>query len=237
MLQKVLFILIVLVIFLSGYFYFIDPGNTETENSPLPQNPSKYIWMDSNEELELIQFNRDYSQGERMLIKTNFGNIKIVLYPEKAPKACENFISLAKQGFYSGLKFDQPKENYFIKSGDPKDGTGGRSIWDKPFPNEYSIDLWNFRGAIGMVSSEKNKNGSQFYIICNNDINEKMISDMEKAEFPQKVIDKYKEVGGAPWIDGKHTVFGHVVSGMDIVDRISNNSSDEPAVIEEIIME
>lgn len=237
MLQKILFILIVLVIFLSGYFYFMGQNNVETEKNTLPQNPVKYIWANAEEEPELIQFDRNYSEVQRMIIKTNLGNIKIILYPELAPKACENFISLAKQGFYTGLKFNQPRENYFIKAGDPQDGTGGRSIWDKPFPNEYSIDLWNFSGAIGMASTEKNKNGSQFYIVCNSEINEKMVSDMEKCEFPQNVMDKYNEVGGAPWLDGKHTVFGYVVSGMDVVDRIAKNSGSEPAVIEEITIE
>ena len=238
MLQKILFIVIILVIFVSGYFYFFVNAQTDITENDLPQTHNEYIWNEINEELNLVQFDRNTYSGEKAIIKTNLGSIKIVLYPEKAPKACENFISLSEQGFYNGLKFTQIIDNYYIKAGDPQDGTGGRSIWDKPFENEIDPELWNFRGAIGMAATEKNKNGSQFYIINSKTVDDHSIEKMKESFFPEKVISKYKEVGGAPWLDGDHTVFGQVISGLDIVDKIMGTAmSKEPVIIEEIIIE
>ena len=237
MFQKLLFIVIILVIFVSGYFYFFVNGQTpETENE-IPQTHNEYIWQEVGEDINLVQFDSKYSR-QTAVIKTNIGSIKIALYPEKAPKACENFITLSEEGFYNGLKFTEIIDDYYVKAGDPQDGTGGRSIWDKPFPNETDPELWNFSGAVGMASMERNKNGSQFYIINAKSVDERTVERMKQSKFPQKVINKYREVGGAPWLDGNHTVFGYVISGMDVVDKImGTNMTKDPVVIEEILIE
>ncbi len=238
MLQKILFIAIILVIFVSGYFYFFVNGQTTVTDNNIPQTHNEHMWKESGENINLVQFDSNSYSGKKVVIKTNFGSIKIVLYPEKAPKACENFIYLAEQGFYNGLKFTQAVADYYVKAGDPQDGSGGRSMWDKPFPNELDPELWNFRGAVGMAATERNKNGSQFYIINAKTVNEHSVEKMRKSLFPEKVIEKYSEVGGAPWLDGNHTVFGQVISGLDVVDKIMGTAaSKEPAVIEEIVVE
>ena len=121
-----------------------------------------------------------------------------------------------------------------VQTGDPKgDGTGGQSIWhdkDKTkdkgtgFKNEISPYLYNIRGALAMANTgQPNTNGSQFFINQNStDISAKLPT----SKYPKKIIEAYKE-GGNPSLDGKHPVFGQVIDGMDIVDKIAKAEKDE----------
>lgn len=243
MLQKVLAILLPIILIIAGFLYFGKNSEEIITDNSIPQTPEEYIRSIDEDLINLIQFDSSYQEIKKVVISTNYGNIKIALYPQKAPMAVENFLTLAQNGYYNGLPFNKIIKDYFIQSGDPDDGTGGRSIWDKPFPNEIDMDLWNFRGAIGMATSDKGENGSQFYIIQAQSIDHDAIEAMRKANFPIKVIEKYKQVGGAPWLDGKHTVFGHIISGIDVVDAIANASvptettESETIIIEEITIE
>ena len=113
-----------------------------------------------------------------------------------------------------------------IQGGDPKaDGSGGESIWDKPFEDEFAPELRNFYGALSMANSGENSNGSQFFIVQNKtQYTDKELDAMEKeydVKLAKKVREKYKEVGGTPWLDDAHTVFGQVFEGMDVVDKIA----------------
>jgi peptidyl-prolyl cis-trans isomerase B (cyclophilin B) len=110
-----------------------------------------------------------------------------------------------------------------IQGGDPLgDGTGGESIWGKPFEDEFSLDLFNYRGALSMANSGKDTNGSQFFIVQNKNMSKETLDSMKQAGFPftDEIIKNYEE-GGAPWLDFKHTVFGQVYEGMDVVDKIA----------------
>ncbi len=99
------------------------------------------------------------------ILHTSKGDIAIRLFPEAAPKAVENFITHAKNGYYNGLTFHRVIENFMIQGGDPKGtGTGGESIWGKPFEDEFDSKLLNLRGALSMANSGVNTNGSQFFI-------------------------------------------------------------------------
>ena len=110
-----------------------------------------------------------------------------------------------------------------IQGGDPNgDGTGGESIWGKPFEDEFSLKLFHFRGALSMANSGPNTNSSQFFIVQAKMVDEKLVDQMKQASFPPNVIEKYKEVGGTPRLDQKHTIFGQVVEGMDVVDEIAS---------------
>ena len=134
-------------------------------------------------------------------IKTNLGEIHVELYADKAPKAVTNFVELAKKGFYDGLTFHRAIDGFVIQGGDPRgDGTGGASIFGQPFEDERN-DLRMERGAIAMANKGRNSNLSQFFII--------------------------QRKGGAPWLQNKHTIFGRVVEGMDIVDAIAKAATDE----------
>ena len=106
-------------------------------------------------------------KGEEIaVLTTNMGTIKIKLCPEQAPKAVENFKGLINKGYYDGLKFHRVINDFMIQGGDPNgNGTGGESIWGGKFDDEFSGDLYHFRGALAYANSGANTNGSQFYIV------------------------------------------------------------------------
>ena len=194
---------------------------------------------DGSQEATLVQFEEPGEDSVIATIKTSMGEFRAVLYPEYAPKAVENFKTHAENGYYNGLTFHRVIKDFMVQSGDPKgDGTGGESIWGRPFPDEFSADLWNFRGALSMANSGPNTNGSQFFIVQAKEVPEEMLDQMKEAGFPENVIEKYKEVGGTPWLDHKHTVFGYIYSGMDTVDKIANVEVDEnDKPVESVIIE
>ena len=99
-------------------------------------------------------------------IETNAGVIKIRLFPDDAPKAVENFVTHAKEGYYDGLTFHRVINDFMIQGGDPTGtGMGGESIWGAPFEDEFSDYAYNFRGALSMANAGANTNGSQFFIV------------------------------------------------------------------------
>lgn len=104
--------------------------------------------------------------GEQVAVMhTSMGDISIRFFPEAAPKAVENFITHAKEGYYDGLLFHRVMEDFMIQGGDPKgDGTGGESIWGEAFEDEFDQKLLNLRGALSMANSGPGTNGSQFFI-------------------------------------------------------------------------
>ncbi|MBC2250997.1 peptidylprolyl isomerase [Listeria sp. FSL L7-0123] len=171
---------------------------------------------------------------------TNRGTIRIKLFPEIAPKTVENFVTHSKNGYYDGLIFHRVIPEFMIQGGDPDGrGTGGESIWGESFEDEFSTEAFNLRGALSMANAGPNTNGSQFFIVQKPDMPTDMLGQMEQAGFPVEVIEAYKQ-GGTPWLDGRHTVFGHVIEGMDVVDEIANlptGMQDKPVndvVIEKI---
>ena len=138
-----------------------------------------------------------------VILKTSKGDVTLELDADKAPKTVTNFIVLSKAGYYNGLTFHRVMQDFMIQGGDPNgNGTGGESIFGPEFEDEIKDnDLLMDRGMIAMANRGPNTNGSQFFIIT-------------------------KE-GGTPWLIGKHTVFGKVTKGMDIVDAISKVPTGE----------
>ena len=129
-------------------------------------------------------------------IHTNHGAIEIELYPADAPKTVDNFVKLANDGFYDGVVFHRVIPDFMIQGGDPT-GTGAGGPGYQ-FEDEFN-DHKVVRGALAMANAGPNTNGSQFFIVTTE---------------------------SAAWLDGKHTVFGRVTSGMDVVDAISGVSRD-----------
>jgi peptidyl-prolyl cis-trans isomerase B (cyclophilin B) len=129
-------------------------------------------------------------------LHTSEGAIGLELYPDDAPKTVENFETLSREGFYEGVTFHRVIPDFMIQGGDPT-GTGSGG------PGYQFEDEFNqhrvVRGALAMANAGPNTNGSQFFIVT---------------------------VDAAPWLDGKHTVFGRVTSGMDVADRISQVDRD-----------
>lgn len=159
-------------------------------------------------------------------IKTNFGSIRVKMLPEAAPKAVENFLTHARNGYYNGIIFHRVINDFMIQGGDPTGtGMGGESIWGDPFEDEFTPDARNFRGALSMANAGPGTNGSQFFIVQAGPetIDARMFPMLKRQgkEFSGEAVAKYTEVGGTPWLDGAHTVFGQVIEGMDVVDKIA----------------
>ena len=177
--------------------------------------------------MDFPQLNLDKVEGPKATIKTNHGDIKIQLFPEQAPMTVENFVRLAQRGYYDKTIFHRVISDFMIQGGDPEgNGTGGTSIWDHPFEDEFSQELFNLRGALSMANSGPNTNGSQFFIVQNKNMPKRYIKQMEPAGYPKEIIHAYKQ-GGTPWLDGRHTVFGQVIDGMEVVDEIAKVKKDK----------
>ena len=174
-------------------------------------------------------------------IETNLGTVKVKLFPEKAPKSVENFTTHAKNGYYDGVIFHRVIKDFMIQGGDPTGtGRGGESIWGAPFEDEFNLDLRHFYGALSMANAGPGTNGSQFFIIHANECGENLISQMRNlvdGGFPTEITDEYERVGGCPSLDFRHSVFGQVYEGMDVVDVIAKtatNPADKP--LEDVVI-
>lgn len=164
--------------------------------------------------------------GETVCVMhTNKGDISIRMFPEDAPKAVENFTTLAKDGYYDGIIFHRVINNFMIQGGDPTGtGCGGESMWGKPFKDEFTENRHNLRGALSMANAGPGTNGSQFFIVQAKAVDPRLLKEMKELEdhgFPKDVTEAYAEVGGTPHLDFRHTVFGQVFDGMDVVDEIA----------------
>lgn len=135
-----------------------------------------------------------------MVMETTEGVFEITLKPSVAPKACENFMKLAEKKYYDGLIFHRIIKDFMIQGGDPKGtGTGGESIWGKPFEDEFSASLkFDRPGLLAMANSGPHTNGSQFFI-----------TTVE-----------------TPWLNNRHTIFGEVTSGYDVVEKLEKTATD-----------
>ncbi|MCM3388207.1 peptidylprolyl isomerase [Ureibacillus chungkukjangi] len=174
------------------------------------------------------QLTKELNPGEVLVeMNTTLGAVKIKLFPEHAPKTVENFLGHAKSGYYNGIIFHRVITDFMIQGGDPTGtGMGGQSIWGDSFEDEFNENLFNLRGALSMANAGPNTNGSQFFIVQMEHTPNNMIAQLEQAKYPAEIIEAYAKNGGTPWLDFKHTVFGHVVEGMDIVDNIANVEKD-----------
>ncbi|MBQ0083955.1 MAG: peptidylprolyl isomerase [Clostridiales bacterium] len=177
------------------------------------------------------------------VIHTNRGDIKVKLFPEYAPKTVANFVGLADKGYYEGIIFHRVINEFMIQGGDPTGtGCGGESIYGGAFEDEFTPYLHNIRGALCMANSGPNTNGSQFFIVQATSCPENMLGQMEEMGeergFPAEAVEDYKNLGGTPWLDFRHTVFGQVTEGMDTVDNIAAvkvGANDKP--INDVVIE
>ena len=137
--------------------------------------------------------------GNIVVLKTNQGNIELKLFPKIAPKACENFKTLVKRGYYDGVIFHRVIKNFMIQSGDPTGtGRGGESIWGHPFKDEFKPNvIFDKPFYLAMANRGSNTNGSQFFI----------------TTVP------------TPWLNGGYTIFGKVVKGFKVVQKIENTKT------------
>ena len=180
------------------------------------------------------QLNKPAANETTAVMHTNMGDIAIRLFPDHAPKAVENFVTHAKNGYYDGIVFHRVIKDFMIQGGDPTaTGCGGESIWGQNFKDEFTPELQNLRGALSMANAGPGTNGSQFFIVQANSVHPNFISQMKELPdyFPAETVEAYAQVGGTPHLDYHHTVFGQVYEGMDVVDAIASvatNHSDKP---------
>lgn len=180
--------------------------------------------------LELPQLSKEVAEDEALVeLITSEGSIKIKLFPKEAPKAVENFMTHAKESYYKDVIFHRVIQDFMIQTGDPEGtGAGGESIWKEEFAPEISNSLYHINGALAVARSggdditEKTQ-GSQFYIVSNgHDVSDGLLAE----DYPEKIIEAY-EKGGAPFLDKKYSVFGQVIEGQDVVDKIATTETGE----------
>ncbi|MBT2731976.1 MULTISPECIES: peptidylprolyl isomerase [Carnobacterium] len=189
---------------------------------------------------EFPQLSNEVAENEKVAtLKTTMGNLKIKLFPEVAPKAVENFVKLAESGYYNGIIFHRVIPDFMIQGGDPTGtGMGGESVWGSAFEDEFSDKAFNLKGALSMANAGPGTNGSQFFIVSASQTPANMIGQLEAAGYPAEIVEAYKENGGTPWLDNRHTVFGQVIEGMDVVDAIQSvkrGPQDKP--VNDIVIE
>ena len=170
------------------------------------------------------QLSTEVAENEALVtMNTTMGPIKIKLFKEQVPKTVENFLTHAENGYYDGIIFHRVIPEFMIQGGDPTGtGMGGESIYGNTFQDEFTMDLFNLRGALSMANAGPNTNGSQFFIVQASSLAGASASQLKKGGWPEEIADAYEENGGTPHLDQKHSVFGQVVEGMDVVDKIAN---------------
>jgi len=171
--KKIIGIIIVIFVFIALYFIFKFP---KTNNDAVADDKT--------------------AKAPVIVLDTNQGTIEIKLFPEYAPKTCENIIGLINNNYYDGIIFHRVIKNFMIQGGDPSGtGRGGQSLWGGKFEDEVTQEIrFDRKGLLAMANAGPNTNGSQFFI----------------TTVP------------TPHLNMKHTIFGEVISGYDVVDKIQN---------------
>ena len=197
--------------------------------------------------VDILNFTQPEIGEEIVVIKVkDYGTIKIKLFPDECPKGVENFKRLiSEQDYYSNVIFHRVIKDFVIQGGDPNgDGTGGESVWGTGFEQEFNNGLRHFAGALAYATASDHLNKSQFYIVCPADCSSLDGSQFDEfsgyygATYPENVQEKYREVGGVPYLDGGYQVFGQVFEGLDVVKAIQSvktDSKDKP--LDDIVME
>ena len=136
------------------------------------------------------------AEPTKVEIETTQGVIEVTLKEDIAPKACENFVELSKKGYYNGVVFHRIIKGFMVQGGDPTGtGRGGQSIWGKPFADECVKNVtFDQKGVLAMANAGPGTNGSQFFITT----------------------------AKTQWLNGKHTIFGEVTSGYDVVEKLES---------------
>lgn len=198
----------------------------------------KKIEKDSKKDSTATNTETNTNSMTQVLIKTSMGDIKIALYNE-TPQHRDNFIKLVKESYYDGVLFHRIIKGFMIQTGDPDSKTAkpgqrlGSGGPDYRIPAEFVSTLYHKRGAVAAARDNnpaKASSGSQFYIVDGEVYTpEKLnwIAQRAGKTFSAEQQQIYTTVGGAPFLDGDYTVFGEVVSGMEVVDKIAAQQKDQ----------
>ncbi len=166
----------------------------------------------------------------------SYGDIKLRFFEDATPKAVENFVTHAKEGYFDGITFHRVIDDFMIQGGDPTGtGRGGESIWGEQFENECVDYLMPIRGALCMASAGADTNRSQFFIV---QCKEAVTDSSSTVGLSEEQIEFFEENGGCPYLAGMYTVFGQVIEGMDVVDAIAKTKTgtgDKP--VKDVVIE
>ena len=176
-------------------------------------------------------------EGDTIIIMNikDYGEVKFRLFSEYAEKGCENFIELAKKGYYDGLTFHRVIKDFMIQGGDPEGtGMGGESVWGGKFDGGTDPHLIHAAGALAYANSGSTAtDGSQFYVVTGQVYSKEQLADMKNQgyTFTPEQEEIYSTAGGAPWLDGGYTVFGQVIDGLDVIFKVqetATGANDKP---------
>lgn len=178
-----------------------------------------------------LQFTGPTNGDTIAVIETTAGKISVVLYPDKAPQACANFIGLAEKEFYNNTKFSRLEHGFCVEGGINDDGFT-TTIWEGAgFAPELTDSLHHYSGALCAPVDDSGQANGAFYFMQTlpDSVDEATTAKMQEAGYRQEVMDAYAEAGGAPYLDYTDTVFGHVYDGMNVVDDIAQSAElEEP---------
>lgn len=188
------------------------------------------IWNDSGidvSDVKLFQLEMPKKGEEICIITTDAGVIKARLFPDKAPKAVKNFKELAQKGFYNNRSFHRVINDFMIQiGGNEETAEGNETVFGGPFEDEFNRDLFNFRGALSMGNEGPNTNTNHFFIVQSPKVDQQYL---DLSALPLNAEAKYQEIGGRAYLDNRHTVFGQVFEGIEAVDKIAAQKTDENA--------
>ena len=178
-----------------------------------------------------LQFTHPAAGDTVAVFDTSAGVFRAVLFPEKAPQACDNFIGLVQQGYYNGLTVSRVENQFVVEAGQGADGKGS-TIWKgNRYPVEASDSLHHYAGALCMGVDASGECASVFYVVESlpgeQSVTQELVDQMNAAGYRAEVVSTYQTAGGAPYLDYTDTVFGQVYEGMDIVDTIAQTTVDE----------
>lgn len=214
--SQLIIALVILVALWVGYELFAGPPQERTDDEGIEVNEaSDFYTLEDNGhtyELDMLPTIETISiDGNVAVMRTNAGDITFELFADKSPQTVQNFIKLANEGFYNGTRFHRVIPGFMIQGGDPNSrDDNARSSWGTGGPGYQFADEINdvplTAGVLAMANAGPNTNGSQFFIVT---------------------------ADATPWLDGKHTAFGRVTNGMDVVmtiEAVPTNAGDQPVL-------
>lgn len=207
-------------------------GTTEDSSSVAQKVIQSYDFS----QMELIQLEEPKEGQQMAVVKTSEGDISLVLYPEYCPNTVANFVARAKEGYYDNTSvFALYTDYYFMAGSKAEDGSEGVTEDGNPIPNECSVNLWPFKGAMLAYNDTVGYGDSRFMIIDEIEITDEELSDMRlkavdedgNQVIPDALLEAFVSAGSLPGLSCSYTVFGQMIDGYDTLDKILAISADE----------
>ena len=181
-------------------------------------------------------------EGEDILVLTlkDYGDIKIKLFPDEAPKGVQNILGLTESKYFDGLIFHRIINEFMIQTGSPQgNGRGGESIWGGRFNGGVSPNLTHIAGAVAYGNAGTlDSSGSQFYIVTGEKLSDDILAQYVNAGMQKEAAELYKNNTGVPNLDGRYTIFGQVFDGLDKVfeiQKVETDANDKP--LKDVVIE